>query len=144
MAIERTFGIVKPDAVEKSSIGGVIQMIEAAGLRLLGLRLVKLTPAQAEAFYAVHSARPFFKDLVRFMTSGPCVVMAIEGENAVARYREVMGPTDATKAPEGTIRQRYGTNIERNAVHGSDAAETAKQEIAFFFSGAELAALGVG
>jgi nucleoside-diphosphate kinase len=139
MAIERTFGIVKPDAVEKSSIGGVIQMIEAAGLRLLGLRLVKLTPAQAEAFYAVHSARPFFKDLVRFMTSGPCVVMAIEGENAVARYREVMGPTDSAKAPVGTIRQKFGTNIEKNAVHGSDAQETAKVEIGFFFSASELA-----
>src|ERR1043165_5349086 len=99
MAIERTFGIVKPDAVEKSSIGGVIQMIEAAGLRLLGLRLGKVTPAHAGGVYAVHTARPFFKDLVRFMTSGPCVVMAIEGENAVARYREVMGPTDSAKAP---------------------------------------------
>jgi nucleoside-diphosphate kinase len=139
MAIERTFGIVKPDAVEKNAIGGVIQMIEGAGLRLLGLRLVKLTPAQAEAFYAVHSARPFFKDLVRFMTSGPCVVMAIEGENAVARYREVMGPTDSTKAPVGTIRQKFGTNIEKNAVHGSDAQETAKVEIGFFFSAADLA-----
>jgi nucleoside-diphosphate kinase len=139
MAIERTFGIVKPDAVAKNAIGGVIQMIEAAGLRLLGLRLVKLTQAQAEAFYAVHSARPFFKDLVRFMTSGPCVVMAIEGENAVARYREVMGPTDSTKAPAGTIRQKFGTNIEKNAVHGSDAQETAKVEIGFFFSAADLA-----
>lgn len=139
MAIERTFGIVKPDAVAKNAIGGVIQMIEGAGLRLLGLRLVKLTPAQAEGFYAVHKARPFFADLVRFMTSGPCVVMAIEGENAVARYREVMGPTDSTKAPEGTIRQKFGTNIERNAVHGSDAQETAKAEIAFFFSSSDLA-----
>jgi len=100
---------------------------------------VKLTPAQAEAFYAVHSARPFFKDLVRFMTSGPCVVMAIEGENAVARYREVMGPTDSAKAPVGTIRQKFGTNIEKNAVHGSDAQETAKVEIGFFFSASELA-----
>lgn len=139
MAIERTFGIVKPDAVAKNAIGGVIQMIEAAGLRLLGLRLVKLTQAQAEGFYAVHKARPFFADLVRFMTSGPCVVMAIEGENAVARYREVMGPTDSAKAPEGTIRKKFGTNIERNAVHGSDAQETAKAEIAFFFSASDLA-----
>jgi nucleoside-diphosphate kinase len=139
MAIERTFGIVKPDAVAKNAIGGVIQMIEAAGLRLLGLRLVKLTQAQAEAFYAVHNARPFFGDLVRFMTSGPCVVMAIEGENAVARYREVMGPTDSAKAPAGTIRQKFGTNIEKNAVHGSDAQETAKVEIGFFFAAADLA-----
>jgi nucleoside-diphosphate kinase len=139
MAIERTFGIVKPDAVAKNAIGGVIQMVEGAGLRLLGVRLVKLTQAQAEGFYSVHKARPFFGDLVRFMTSGPCVVMAIEGENAVARYREVMGPTDSTKAPEGTIRNKFGTNIEKNAVHGSDAQETAKAEIGFFFAAADLA-----
>jgi nucleoside-diphosphate kinase len=138
MAIERTFGIVKPDAVAKGAIGGVIQMVEASGLRLLGLRLVKLTQAQAEGFYAVHKARPFFADLVRFMTSGPCVVMAIEGENAVARYREVMGPTDSTKAPQGTIRGQFGTNIEKNAVHGSDAPETARAEIGFFFTAADL------
>jgi nucleoside-diphosphate kinase len=139
MAIERTFGIVKPDAVAKGAIGGVIQMIEGAGLRILGLRLVKLSPAQAEAFYAVHNARPFFPDLVRFMTSGPCVVMCIEGENAVTRYREVMGPTDSTKAPQGTIRGAFGTNIEKNAVHGSDAPETARTEIGFFFAAADLA-----
>jgi nucleoside-diphosphate kinase len=139
MAIERTFGIVKPDAVAKGAIGGVIQMIEGAGLRILGLRLVKLSPAQAEAFYAVHKARPFFPDLVRFMTSGPCVVMCIEGENAVTRYREVMGPTDSTKAPQGTIRGAFGTNIEKNAVHGSDAPETARTEIGFFFAAADLA-----
>lgn len=139
MAIERTFGIVKPDAVAKGAIGGVIQMIEGAGLRILGLRLVKLGQAQAEAFYAVHKARPFFPDLVRFMTSGPCVVMCIEGESAVARYREVMGPTDSTKAPPGTIRGAFGTNIEKNAVHGSDAPETARTEIGFFFAAADLA-----
>jgi nucleoside-diphosphate kinase len=139
MAIERTFGIVKPDAVAKGAIGGVIQMIEGAGLRILGLRLVKLSQAQAEAFYAVHKARPFFPDLVRFMTSGPCVVMCIEGESAVGRYREVMGPTDSTKAPQGTIRAAFGTNIEKNAVHGSDAPETARAEIGFFFAAADLA-----
>jgi nucleoside-diphosphate kinase len=139
MAIERTFGIVKPDAVAKGAIGGVIEMIEGAGLRLLGLKLLRLSQVQAEGFYAVHRARPFFGDLVRFMTSGPCVVMAIEGENAVARYREVMGPTDSKKAPEGTIRARFGTDIEKNAVHGSDAPETAKTEIGFFFAAAELA-----
>ncbi|MEO8214696.1 MAG: nucleoside-diphosphate kinase [Myxococcales bacterium] len=138
MAIERTFGIVKPDAVAKGAIGGVIQMVEATGLRLLGVKLLKLSQAQAEGFYAVHKARPFFGDLVRFMTSGPCVVMAIEGENAMARYREAMGPTDSKKAPEGTIRAKFGTDIERNAVHGSDAAETAKAEIAFFFATSEL------
>jgi nucleoside-diphosphate kinase len=139
MAIERTFGIVKPDAVEKNAIGGVVDLVEKAGLRIVALRLVRLSDAQARAFYAVHKERPFFGDLVRFMTSGPCVVMAIEGEAAVARYREVMGPTDSKKAPEGTIRNRYGTNIERNAVHGSDAPETAKAELAFFFAGLDLA-----
>jgi nucleoside-diphosphate kinase len=139
MAIERTFGIVKPDAVEKNAIGGVVDLIEKAGLKIVALRLVRLTEAQARAFYAVHKERPFFADLVRFMTSGPAVVMAIEGEAAVTRYREVMGPTDSKKAPEGTIRNRYGTNIERNAVHGSDGPDTAKAELAFFFAGLDLA-----
>jgi len=139
MAIERTFGIVKPDAVEKSAVGGVIEMVEKAGLKIVGLRLLKLSDAQARAFYDVHKERPFFPDLVRFMTSGPCVVMAIEGEDAVTRYREVMGPTDSKKAPPGTIRNKYGTNIERNAVHGSDAQATAKVELAFFFAGLEMA-----
>ncbi len=138
MALERTFGIVKPDAVAKGAIGGVVDMIEKAGLTIIGLRLVRLATTEAESFYAVHKARPFYKDLVTFMTSGPVVVMAIEGENAIARYREVMGPTDSKKAPVGTIRQKYGTDIEKNAVHGSDAAETARVEIAFFFTGAEL------
>jgi nucleoside-diphosphate kinase len=139
MSIERTFGIVKPDAVANNAIGGVIQMIEAAGLRVAGLKLVKLTPAQAEAFYAVHKARPFYGDLVRFMTSGPCVVMTLEGESAVTRYRDVMGPTDSKKAAADTIRGRFGTDIEKNAVHGSDGPDTAKTEIAFFFAAAELA-----
>ena len=139
MAIERTFGIVKPDAVAKNAIGGVIQLIEAAGLRIVGLKMTRLSQAQAEGFYAVHKARPFFGDLVKFMTSGPAVVMAIEGENAVARYREVMGPTGSKKAPEGTIRAKYGTDIEKNAVHGSDAPETAKVEVGFFFATGELA-----
>jgi nucleoside-diphosphate kinase len=139
MALERTFGIVKPDAVAKGAIGGVVDMIEKAGLKIIGLRLTKLSTAEAESFYAVHKARPFYKDLVTFMTSGPVAVMAIEGENAVARYREVMGPTDSKKAPAGTIRQKYGTDIEKNAVHGSDAPDTARAEIAFFFTGAELA-----
>ena len=138
MALERTFGIVKPDAVAKGAIGGVIDMIEKAGLKVIGLRRVKLETTQAESFYAVHKARPFFKDLVAFMTSGPCVVMALEGENAIARYREVMGPTDSRKAPAGTIRQKYGTDIEKNAVHGSDGPDTAKFEIGYFFTGNEL------
>jgi nucleoside-diphosphate kinase len=139
MSIERTFGIVKPDAVEKNAVGGVIEMIEKSGLKIVGLRLVKVSEAQARAFYAVHKERPFFGSLVKFMTSGPAVVMAIEGENAIARYREVMGPTDSAKAPAGTIRNKYGTNIERNAVHGSDGPETARAELAFFFAGLDLA-----
>ena len=139
MSIERTFGIVKPDAVEKNAVGGVVDMVEKAGLKIVGLRLVKIADAQARAFYAVHKERPFFPDLVKFMTSGPAVVMAIEGENAIARYREVMGPTDSQKAPAGTIRNKYGTNIERNAVHGSDGPDTAKAELAFFFAGLDLA-----
>jgi len=138
MSVERTFGIVKPDAVAKNAIGGVIGMIEKAGLRLVGLRYTRLTSAQAEGFYAVHKARPFFNDLVKFMTSGPVVVLAIEGENAVAKYREVMGPTDSRKAPAGTIRQAFGTDIEQNAVHGSDSPENAKIELGFFFTAAEL------
>jgi nucleoside-diphosphate kinase len=139
MSIERTFGIVKPDAVAKNAIGGVLEMVEKSGLKIVGLRLVHLSEAQARAFYAVHKERPFYGSLVKFMTSGPAVVMAIEGENAVARYREVMGPTDSTKAPAGTIRQKYGTDIEKNAVHGSDGPDTARGELAFFFAGQDLA-----
>jgi len=138
MSVERTFGIVKPDVVAKNAIGGVIGAIEKAGLRLVGLRYTRLTPAQAEGFYGVHKARPFFNDLVKFMTSGPVVVLAIEGENAVAKYREVMGPTDSRKAPAGTIREAFGTDIEQNAVHGSDSPENAKIELGFFFTAAEL------
>ncbi len=139
MTIERTFGIVKPDAVAKNAVGGVVDLVEKTGLKIVGLRLMRLSEPQARAFYAVHKERPFYGDLVRFMTSGPCVVMAIEGENAVARYREVMGPTDSKKAPAGTIRGAYGTDIEKNAVHGSDGPDTAKAELAFFFAGLELA-----
>ena len=141
MAIERTFGIVKPDAVGKNAIGGVIDTIEKGGLKIVGLRLVRMSDAQARTFYAVHKDRPFFNDLVKFMTSGPAVVMAIEGENAIARYREVMGPTDSKKAPAGTIRNKYGTDIEKNAVHGSDGPDTARAELAFFFAGLDLPSL---
>jgi nucleoside-diphosphate kinase len=138
MGEERTFGIVKPDAVGKNAIGGVIGMIEQSGLKVVGLRYTRLSPAQAEGFYAVHRDRPFFKSLVAFMTSGPCVVMALEGDNAISRYRELMGPTDSKKAPSGTIRNKYGTDIEKNAVHGSDGPETAKFELGYFFPGHEL------
>jgi nucleoside-diphosphate kinase len=142
MPSERTFGIVKPDAVARGAIGGVIDLIEKGGLRVLALRLTRLSQAQAEGFYAVHKARPFFNDLVKFMTSGPCVVMALEGDNAIARYRELMGPTDSKKAPPGTIRGQYGTDIERNAVHGSDGPDTARFELGYFFAGAELPSSG--
>jgi nucleoside-diphosphate kinase len=138
MATERTFGIIKPDAVAKNAVGGVLGLIEQGGLRVIGLRLTRLTPVQAEGFYAVHRDRPFFKSLVAFMTSGPVVVMALEGDNAIARYRELMGPTDSKKAPPGTIRERYGTDIEKNAVHGSDGPDTAKFELAYFFPGHDL------
>jgi nucleoside-diphosphate kinase len=141
MAIERTFSIVKPDAVAKNAIGKVVALLEAGGLRVVAQKMVRLTPEQAGEFYAVHRERPFYKDLCAFMTEGPVVVQVLEGENAIAKNREVMGATDPKKADKGTIRAELGTNIERNACHGSDAPETARQEIAFFFSGAELAAL---
>lgn len=137
---EKTFAIIKPDAVANNAIGGVLAMIEKAGLRVVALRLARLTVPQAEGFYAVHRDRPFFKDLVSFMTSGPCVLLALEGDDAIARYRKLMGPTDATRAPEGTIRQAFGTSIERNAVHGSDGRETARFELSWFFTGYDLSA----
>ena len=141
MAIERTFSIVKPDAVAKNAIGKVVAMLEAGGLRVVAQKMVRLTAEQAGEFYAVHRERPFYKDLCAFMTEGPVVVQVLEGESAIAKNREVMGATDPKKADKGTIRAELGSNIERNACHGSDAPETARQEIAFFFSGAELAAL---
>jgi nucleoside-diphosphate kinase len=138
MATERTFAIIKPDAVAKNAIGGIITAIEAAGLRVIGLRLLRMSQVQAEGFYGVHRERPFFRSLVTFMTSGPCVVMALEGDNAILRWRELMGPTDASKAPAGTIRAGFGTNIERNAVHGSDGPDTARFELGWFFAGSDL------
>lgn len=141
MATERTFSIIKPDAVAKNQIGEITAKLEAAGLRVVASRMVRLSETQAKAFYAVHRERPFYADLVKFMTEGPVVVQVLEGDNAVAKNREVMGATDPAKAAPGTIRKEFATSIERNAVHGSDAPETARQEIAFFFSTAELAAL---
>lgn len=138
MSIERTLSIVKPSAVRDNHIGGILAKLEAAGLRIIAARMMKLTPAQAGEFYAVHRARPFFQELVDFMTSGPVLVQVLEGENAIARNREVMGATDPAKAAPGTIRAEYGRDISENAVHGSDAAETAAVEIAFFFAGSEL------
>jgi len=143
MALEKTFSIVKPDAVKAGKAGAIIQHLTDGGLRPVAMKLMRLSKEQAEGFYHVHRERGFFGDLVRFMTSGPCLVQVLEGENAIARNRELMGATDSKKAAQGTIRNLYGTDIERNAAHGSDAPETAKYEIGFFFSGAELAALGV-
>ena len=141
MAIERTFSIIKPDAVAANKIGAITAKLEGAGLRVIASKLVRLTDAQAKAFYAVHKERPFYGDLVKFMTEGPVLVQVLEGEGAVAKNREVMGATNPEKAAPGTIRKEFATNIERNAVHGSDAPETAKEEIAFFFTTSELASL---
>ncbi len=142
MAIERTFSIIKPDAVAANKIGGITAKFEAAGLRILASKMVRLTETQAKAFYAVHKDRPFYGGLVKFMTEGPVIVQVLEGESAIAKNRQVMGATNPEKADAGTIRKEFATDIERNAVHGSDAPETAKEEIAFFFSTAELASLG--
>jgi len=138
MAIERTFSIIKPDATRRNLTGAINARFEEAGLRIIAQKRLQLTRAQAEAFYAVHNARPFFNDLCTFMTSGPVVVQVVEGENAVARNRELMGATDPAKADAGTIRKDFAESIEANSVHGSDAPETAAQEIAFFFSGLEI------
>lgn len=136
--MERTLSIIKPDAVAKNRIGEIIRMLEAAGLRVAAARLLKLSRDDAERFYAVHRERPFFQSLTTFMSEGPVLAMVLEGPNAIAKNREVMGATDPAKAAEGTIRQALGSNVERNAVHGSDAPETAKQEIAFFFPEIEI------
>jgi nucleoside-diphosphate kinase len=141
MAIERTFSIIKPDAVAKNVIGPITAKLEAASLRVVASKMVRLTEAQAQAFYAVHKERPFYAGLVKFMTEGPVVVQVLEGEGAIAKNREVMGATNPEKAAAGTIRKEFAGDIERNAVHGSDAPETARDEIAFFFSTAELTAL---
>jgi nucleoside-diphosphate kinase len=133
MAIQRTLSIIKPDAVAKNVIGQIIARFEAAGLKIVAARMMHLSRADAEAFYAVHKARPFFKDLVDFMISGPVVVQVLEGEEAIARNRELMGATDPKKADKGTIRADFADSIDANAVHGSDAPETAAQEVAFFF-----------
>jgi len=136
--LQRTLAIVKPDGVQKGVAGQVIDRIEREGFRIVAMRLHRLTRVEAEGFYAVHAARPFFKDLVAFMTSGPVVLMCLERENAIAHWREVMGATDPAKAAPGTIRKLYATNIERNVSHGSDAPETAAFELGWFFRGSEL------
>ena len=138
MTLERTLSIIKPDGVEKNLIGEVYRRFEQAGLRIVAARMMHLTRAQAEGFYAVHRERPFFKDLCAYMTSGPVIVQVLEGEDAVARHREIMGATDPKKAAPGTIRADLAASIEENVVHGSDSAENAAREIGYFFAETEL------
>jgi len=138
MAVERTFSIIKPDATARNLTGAINAMIEQAGLRIIAQRRTRITREQAETFYAVHRARPFFGELVEFMISGPVVVQVLEGENAVARYRDLMGATDPAKAAPGTIRKVHARSIGENSVHGSDAPDTAVQEIAQFFCGNDI------
>ena len=138
MAIERTLSILKPDAVGKNKIGAIIQRLEDSSLQVVAARMAHLTTTEAEGFYAVHKERPFFKDLVKFMTSGPVMVMALEGENAVAKYRDVMGATNPKNAAPGTIRADFADSIDENAAHGSDSLENAKNEISYFFRATEL------
>lgn len=138
MTVERTFSIIKPDAVEAKQTGAILQMILDSGLAVKGMKMIQLTRTQAEGFYGVHRERPFFKDLVEYMISGPVVVSCLEGENAIAKYRDLMGATNPANAAEGTIRKKFGKSIEANACHGSDGPDTAKVEVAFFFSNLEL------
>jgi nucleoside-diphosphate kinase len=138
MAVERTFSIIKPDATARNLTGAINAMIEGAGLRIIAQKRVRITREQAETFYGVHRERPFFGELVAFMTSGPVIVQVLEGEGAIAKYRDVMGATDPKKAADGTIRKTHALSIGENSVHGSDAPETAAIEIAQFFSGNEI------
>ena len=141
MPVQRTFAIIKPDAVAKpGATGEILRRIEDRGLAIIGLKRLQMTEQQARGFYAVHRERPFYADLVGFMTSGPVVVIALEGEDAIARWRDLMGPTDSTAAEKGTIRGDFGTDIERNACHGSDAPETAAVEMPYFFNATEIQA----
>jgi nucleoside-diphosphate kinase len=138
MAIERTFSIIKPNAVRKGVVGPIIARFEAEGLRVVALRMVRMSRHEAEGFYAVHRSKPFFGGLVDFMTSGPCVVMVLEGENAIQKNRDVMGATNPQHAAEGTLRRLYADSLTENAVHGSDAPQTAAQEIAWFFPASQV------
>ena len=138
MAATRTFSIIKPDATRRNLTGAVTKKLEEAGLRVVASKRIRMSREQAEGFYAVHKERPFFGDLKKFMTSGPVFVGVLEGDDAVKRWRDLMGPTDSKKAPKGTVRGEFGTDVEKNASHGSDAPETARVEIAFFFQGVDL------
>jgi nucleoside-diphosphate kinase len=137
MAVERTISIIKPDAVAKNVIGDIYSRFEKAGLRIVAARMLQLTREQAGEFYAVHKARPFYNDLIAFMTSGPVMVQVLEGENAISRYRKLMGATNYKEAEEGTIRREFATDIEKNVVHGSDSGQTAEFEMGFFFNALE-------
>ena len=138
MSLERTFAIIKPDAVAAGHAGEILTIVEQAGFRILALRMTRLAERQAQGFYAVHSEKPFFAGLVKFMTEGPIMVLALEREDAIRKWRETMGATNPANAAEGTLRKRFATSIERNCVHGSDAPETAETELRFFFSTADL------
>lgn len=138
MSQERTFGMIKPDAVASGHTGEILAMIQKSGFQIVGMKMRRISRTEAEAFYAVHEERPFFSGLVTFMTEGPVVMLVLERDGAIAKWRELMGATNPANAAEGTIRKRFAQNIERNAAHGSDAPETASQEIPFFFSAAEL------
>ncbi len=136
--LEQTLSIIKPDAVEQNMIGNIIEYFEREGLSVVGAKMILMTEDQAKTFYAIHKEKPFFQELVEFMTSGPLFIMVLQGENAVARNREIMGATDPAKAAPGTIRADFATSIDRNAVHGSDSHQTAKAEISFFFKNSEI------
>ncbi|MGH9602463.1 MAG: nucleoside-diphosphate kinase [Terriglobales bacterium] len=136
--IERTLSIIKPDAVKKNAIGDILKTLQDKGFRILGMRMLEITKEQAEGFYAVHAAKPFFNSLTTFMSSGPIVVLALEKENAIADLRAIMGATNPAKAEEGTIRKKWAATIEHNAIHGSDAEDTARFELSYFFGGYEL------
>lgn len=141
MAVERTFAIIKPDAVQNKSAGQILARIEASGLEIVAMKKLQLSEQGAKGFYAVHKARPFFADLVKFMSSGPVVALVLEGEGAIKKWRDLMGPTNSQQAPKGTLRGDFGTDVERNATHGSDAPETARLEIAYFFNASEICAV---
>ena len=137
--IQRTLAIIKPDAVEKHAAGDIITTIQSKGFRIIGMKMLHITKAQADGFYAVHAGKPFFQSLINFMSRGPIVVMALEKDNAIADWRELMGPTNPANAADGTIRKKWASDIEKNAIHGSDADDTARFELSYFFAGYELA-----
>ena len=136
--LQRTFSIVKPDAVEKNATGDIIHILQQKGFRLIGMKMLHISKHQAEGFYAVHAGKPFFESLTTFMSEGPILVMALEKENAIAEWRDIMGATNPANAKEGTVRKKWAESIERNAVHGSDAEDTARFELSYFFAGYEL------